>query len=1061
MADEQEGAAAAESGGLKREVLYAETRALRELCENNGIPEEQFVHRAHLTQHLDLFMGQWGTSEMSFLRQFTGLTSLCIMKQENLTAIEGLDLCVNLESLWITECRVGKIAGLASCTHLKNLHLSSNQLSTIEGLSTLTGLELLWLNDNSIRRADGLESLTNLRVLWLCRNRVTEIGPALMHNQRLEELNLAHNRISSFRDILNLARLGSLKSLSFSDPHFGDNPICKLCNYQTYVTYHLTQLASLDMEHISDDAKRLARAIYLKKKMYYNMRMKTLKRDATNIITKAQEMHQSKMKGFDDCVRTLLRLQKDMQCCQLRHAEAEAREAGQDEQPSPARGGDDETPPADFLASDASTLLAAIESLQGHISAIEQLLEILRQRILEISVFSTSRVMVEFDTGGNVRLEEGKPSDLWFRSCAELVNSRFLAHDFQGLGISGIRVNRVIRVHNRYLRSRFDKHMQHFMDKKDRKDDAAEGSKRAFEYLFYGESPLLAAKTGCRNELLRVAEEGFRAPDEYRRHGFDGAVRLASCVHTADSDRIESIHPRGAPRDSLTLGRALSLCHGQLVITKAFLGNHREIVEGEHEHVHAADFPDHDSVYVSRGPNPKNKGWFVFDDALLLPEYVVSFQYLSDDDDHASSISSFQKEIVEFGGIGGKEQLSDQELLDYTPFLLPLIYFLRQVDSSCLAHERDHGDLYSQAKGVSRRLPERPKLVHITESAALAAANTGAESFADITHLNLHGNGIRKIEKISACPNLQSLVLSSNEIHRIEGLSTLHKLEHLDLSFNMLKRIGSLNGLHSLITLNLANNLLSKLEDVNSIRRHVPGLAHLDLRGNVICKARAHATQRARPRPRSHPARLFLLPPRGYAEQELSERGAAQHREPATTGRRGDCGRGESADEDVLSRPHPRSHSLLWHVRRVRLRERERGRGRVRQRERSRARRRARTHRDPRGELRGPHAPSESRVARLAAAGVVRAQRPPEHRWARDVHGARGAQPRGQSTHVAGKHAVPHDAQEARLEPQRAVGAAQPRAAHAPHTALAREQHDQQPRRPRAPLESYGAVHRQ
>ena len=91
------------------------------------------------------------------------------------------------------------------------MNLSSNQLSTIEGLSTLTGLELLWLNDNSIRRADGLESLTNLRVLWLCRNRVTEIGPALMHNQRLEELNLAHNRISSFRDILNLARLGSLK----------------------------------------------------------------------------------------------------------------------------------------------------------------------------------------------------------------------------------------------------------------------------------------------------------------------------------------------------------------------------------------------------------------------------------------------------------------------------------------------------------------------------------------------------------------------------------------------------------------------------------------------------------------------------------------------------------------------------------------------------------------------------------------------------------------------------------------------------------------------------------
>ena len=30
---------------------------LQELCENNGISEEQFVQRAHLTQQLDLFMG--------------------------------------------------------------------------------------------------------------------------------------------------------------------------------------------------------------------------------------------------------------------------------------------------------------------------------------------------------------------------------------------------------------------------------------------------------------------------------------------------------------------------------------------------------------------------------------------------------------------------------------------------------------------------------------------------------------------------------------------------------------------------------------------------------------------------------------------------------------------------------------------------------------------------------------------------------------------------------------------------------------------------------------------
>lgn len=32
--------------------------------------------------------------------------------------------------------------------------------------------------------------------------------------------------------------------------------------------------------------------------------------------------------------------------------------------------------------------------------------------------------MLEFDTGGNVRFEEGRPGDVWFSSCADLVKSR-------------------------------------------------------------------------------------------------------------------------------------------------------------------------------------------------------------------------------------------------------------------------------------------------------------------------------------------------------------------------------------------------------------------------------------------------------------------------------------------------------------------------------------------------------------------------------------------------------------------------------------------------------------
>ena len=58
----------------------------------------------------------------------------------------------------------------------------------------------------------------------------------------LENLNLAGNKIFAFKEVLNLNRLQNLKILAFYDPHFGENPICNLCNYQTFVLYHLKNI---------------------------------------------------------------------------------------------------------------------------------------------------------------------------------------------------------------------------------------------------------------------------------------------------------------------------------------------------------------------------------------------------------------------------------------------------------------------------------------------------------------------------------------------------------------------------------------------------------------------------------------------------------------------------------------------------------------------------------------------------------------------------------------------------------------------------------------------------
>jgi Leucine-rich repeat (LRR) protein len=125
---------------------------------------------------------------------------------------------------------------------------------------------------------ENLDRLSSMKQLWIAGNQIEYIKTSLDSLTNLIDLNLSGNKIRSFKEALNLNRLPNLKILSFYDPHFGENPICNLCNYQTYVLYHLRNINKLDTLLISEDAKAFAESTYMRKKMYYNMRIKTMQR---------------------------------------------------------------------------------------------------------------------------------------------------------------------------------------------------------------------------------------------------------------------------------------------------------------------------------------------------------------------------------------------------------------------------------------------------------------------------------------------------------------------------------------------------------------------------------------------------------------------------------------------------------------------------------------------------------------------------------------------------------------------------------------------------------------
>lgn len=77
-----------------------------------------------------------------------------------------------------------------------------------------------------------MQALEKLKNLSLAGNAIENIKGSLDNLNNLNELNISGNKISTFKEALHLNRLPNLQVLAFYDPHFGENPICNLCNYQ-------------------------------------------------------------------------------------------------------------------------------------------------------------------------------------------------------------------------------------------------------------------------------------------------------------------------------------------------------------------------------------------------------------------------------------------------------------------------------------------------------------------------------------------------------------------------------------------------------------------------------------------------------------------------------------------------------------------------------------------------------------------------------------------------------------------------------------------------------------
>jgi len=104
----------------------------------------------------------------------------------------------------------------------------------------------------------------------------------------------------------------------------------------------------------------------------------------------------------------------------------------------------------------------------------------------------------------------------------------------------------------------------------------------------------------------------------------------------------------------------------------------------------------------------------------------------------------------------------------------------------------------------------------------------------NLTHLNLRGNNIIRMDGLASLLQLLHLNLADNHIEKIEGFDSLSRLTLLDVSGNRIERIPPLKRLAALRIFRIAFNRVFRLDDITSLK-YLISLNHLSVKSNPCC----------------------------------------------------------------------------------------------------------------------------------------------------------------------------------------------------------------------------------
>lgn len=175
----------------------------------------------------DLKLRKAITDKLSFGKN----AKISVMDLEKITELEaieagirnlsGIEYCVNLKSLKLTNNRIRNIEPLAELKNLKKLYLAMNEIQDINPLRSLVNIEILELSENGIADISALAKLGNLHTCDLDGNKIEDIS-VIRGFGKIRVLSLSSNKIKELTPLIKNEAIGSKTEVNVDD-----NPLTK------------------------------------------------------------------------------------------------------------------------------------------------------------------------------------------------------------------------------------------------------------------------------------------------------------------------------------------------------------------------------------------------------------------------------------------------------------------------------------------------------------------------------------------------------------------------------------------------------------------------------------------------------------------------------------------------------------------------------------------------------------------------------------------------------------------------------------------------------------------